>query len=213
MCPCRLPNAFEGFYHSVSKCEKGAIEKIWNTIHVPEERCWGAPSLSVIERSRKHHDCCDTPSEDIPALNGFHDLPGVLFLCLDHSFTLMGLRYRLYKQQTPQNSSASPRSRNPQTTRIKVHRPKKHCKRKRKHGEMRKPTEHTRDVKIQWEMCCYLWQSSITEFPNATEAARGSNYMFVFFPLFPLRQITCPLSSSRAGSCSAIQTTQTVWRI
>lgn len=33
---------------------------------------------------------------------------GVLFLCLDHSLTLVGLRYRLYKQQTAQNSSASP---------------------------------------------------------------------------------------------------------
>lgn len=94
--------------------------------------------------------------------------PGVLFLYWDHNLTLVGLRYRLYKQQTPQNSSASPRSRNPQTTWIKVHRPKKHCKRKRKHGEMRKPAEHRTDIKLQWEMCCCLWQSSKTEFPHAT---------------------------------------------
>lgn len=140
--------------------------------------------------------------------------PGVL----DHSLTLVGLRYRLYKQQTLQNPSASPRSRNLQTTRIIVHRSKKHCKRKRKHSAMRKPAEHRTDVKLWWEMYYYLWQSSKTEFPKATEAVCGSNHMFVFFHLFPFRQITLPLSSSlkskgRAGSCSAIQTMQTICRI
>lgn len=82
--------------------------------------------------------------------------PGVLFLYLDHSLTLVGLRYRLNEQQTPQKS----RSRNPQTTMIKVYRPKYHCK--RKHSEMRKPAEHGTDVKQLWEMCCFPSQIDYT---------------------------------------------------
>lgn len=218
MSPWRFPKAFEGFYHSVSEMwERVLWRRFENTIHVPEERCWGVPSLFVTESSRDHHDCYDTLSEAIPALSGFRDLECCFYVRTtashwwDWDTDCMSSRH--HRIPMP-----SPKSRNPQITRIKVHRPKKHCKRKRKHGEMRKSAEHRTDVKLRWEMCCYLWQSSKTEFQNATEAARGSNYMFVFFPLFPFRQITLPLSSSlepkgRAGFCSVIQTMQTVCRI
>lgn len=196
---------------------KGSVKKIWEhnpcawgeVLRSPKSIChWKqqGPSWLLWHPFRSHSS------------TEWFSWPGVLFLCPDDSLTLVGLRYRLYEQQTPQNSNALSKKQKPTNHQDKVHRPKKHCKRKRKHGEMRKSAEHRTDVKLRWEMCCYLWQSSKTEFQNATEAARGSNYMFVFFPLFPFRQITLPLSSSlepkgRAGSCSVIQTMQTVCRI
>lgn len=68
------------------------------------------------------------------------------------------------------------------------------------------------DVKVQWEMCCYLW-SSRTEFPNATEAARGSNYMF-FFPPFPGRLHIQWAWSPKAGQVPAqLYKPRTVCRI
>lgn len=146
---------------------KSAVEKIWE--HNP--CAWG----EVLRRAKSIcHWIQQGPSWLLwhpfksHSSTEWFSWPGVLFLYQDHSLTSVGLRYRLYKQQTRQNSSASPRSRNPQTTRIKVHRPKKHCKRKRKHDEMRKPAEHNTDIKLRWETCCCLWQSSKTEFPNAT---------------------------------------------
>lgn len=188
---------------------KGSLEEIWEhspcawgeVLRSTKSICHGkqqGPSWSLWHPFRSHSS------------TEWFSWPGLLFLHLDDSLTLSSRHHRI--------PVPSPRSRNPQTTRIKVHRPKRHCKRKRKHGEMRKPAEQRTDVKLRWEMCCYLWQSSKTEFPNATETACGSNYTFVFFLLFPFRQITPPLSSSldstgRAGSCSVIQTTQTVCRI
>lgn len=196
---------------------KGSVKKIWEhnpcawgeVLRSPKSIChWKqqGPSWLLWHPFRSHSstEWCSWPE--------------VLFLCPDDSLHWWDWDTNCMSSRHHRIPMPSPRSRNPQITRIKVHRPKKHCKRKRKHGEMRKSAEHRTDVKLRWEMCCYLWQSSKTEFQNATEAARGSNYMFVFFPLFPFRQITLPLSSSlepkgRAGSCSVIQTMQTVCRI
>lgn len=73
----------------------------------------------------------------------------MLLLCLDHSLTLVGLRCRLYEQQTLRNCSVFPRSRRPQTTRMKAQRPEKHCK--TKSGETRKVAERRTDVKPRQE--------------------------------------------------------------
>lgn len=177
---------------------------------MPEERCWGAQSLFVIETSRDHHDCCDTPSEAIPPLNGFHDLPGVRFLCLDHSLTLMGLRYRLYKQQTPQNSSASPRSRNPQTTRIKVHRPKKQEKEKAWWNE---ETYRTQDrCKSMMGDALLPLMEFQNRIPKCHWGCSWKQLRVCFLPPFPSQTDYMPTewqleSKGRAGSCSAKQTT------
>lgn len=75
--------------------------------------------------------------------------PQVLLLYLDHNLTLQGLRCRLYEKHTLRNYSVFPRSRHPQTTRMKAQRPEKHCK--TKSGEMRKAAERRTDVKPRQE--------------------------------------------------------------
>lgn len=100
---------------SFRNVRKSAVEKIWE----PNPCAWG-------EALRRAKSICHWKQQG-PSWLLWHPFrshsstewfswPGVLFLYRDHSLTLMGLRYRLYKQQTPQKSSASPGSRNPQTT-------------------------------------------------------------------------------------------------
>lgn len=91
------------------------------------------------------------------------------------------------EQQPLQNYSASSGSRYPQTTRIKGQRPKKHCKTKRKYGEMRKPAEHRTHVKLHGRRAVTVTeQDSQTPLQLLVEAVRC-----LFSSSFPLLDGLC----------------------